>query len=36
MWAATMFAGLLGLALNSIFLAAERRFLVWSIEHRAT
>jgi ABC-type nitrate/sulfonate/bicarbonate transport system permease component len=36
MWAATMFAGLLGLALNAIFLTAERRFLVWSIEHRAT
>ena len=34
MWAATMFAGLLGLALNAIFLAAERRVLVWSVEHR--
>lgn len=36
MWAGTMFAGLLGLALNAIFLAAERRFLGWSMEHRAT
>jgi len=36
MWAATMFAGLLGLALNALFLTAERRTLVWSVEHRAT
>ncbi len=36
MWAGTMFAGLLGLALNAIFLATERRVLVWSAEHRAT
>jgi hypothetical protein len=31
-----MFAGLLGLALNTIFLSTERRVLVWSAEHRAT
>jgi NitT/TauT family transport system permease protein len=36
MWAGTMFAGLLGLALNAVFLRAERRMLVWSMEHRAT
>jgi NitT/TauT family transport system permease protein len=36
MWAGTMFAGLLGLALNTIFLSTERRVLVWSAEHRAT
>ncbi len=36
MWAGTMFAGLLGLALNAIFLTAERRLLVWSMEHRAS
>jgi NitT/TauT family transport system permease protein len=36
MWAATMFAGLLGLAVNAVFLRAERRMLVWSVEHRAT
>jgi len=36
MWAATMFAGMLGIALNAIFVNAERRVLVWSMEHRAT
>jgi len=35
MWAGTMFAGLLGLGLNAFFLTAERRVLVWSVEHRA-
>lgn len=35
MWAGTMFAGLLGIALNALFLTAERRVLVWSAEHRA-
>ncbi|HTI48905.1 MAG TPA: ABC transporter permease [Casimicrobiaceae bacterium] len=36
MWAATMFAGVIGLVLNAMFLAAERRMLVWSVEHRAS
>ena len=36
MWAATMFAGMLGIALNAIFVNAERRVLVWSMEHRAS
>jgi NitT/TauT family transport system permease protein len=36
MWAATMFAGIIGLVLNATFLAAERRMLAWSMEHRAT
>jgi NitT/TauT family transport system permease protein len=36
MWAGTMFAGLLGLALNAMLLTAERRVLLWSMEHRAT
>lgn len=35
MWAGTVFAGLLGLALNAVFLAAEKRLLGWSMEHRA-
>jgi ABC-type nitrate/sulfonate/bicarbonate transport system permease component len=35
MWAGTVFAGLLGLALNAVFLSVERRFLAWSVEHRA-
>lgn len=35
MWAATVFAGLIGLALNATMLSAERRVLVWSMEHRA-
>jgi NitT/TauT family transport system permease protein len=36
MWAGTMLAGLLGLALNAVFMTAERRFLSWSVEHRAS
>jgi len=36
MWAGTRFAGLLGLALNAIFMTTERRVLVWSMEHRAS
>jgi NitT/TauT family transport system permease protein len=35
MWAGTIFAGLLGLGLNVLFLAAERRLLGWSLENRA-
>ena len=36
LWAGTMLAGLLGLALNAVFMSAERRFLSWSVEHRAS
>lgn len=36
MWAATAFAGLIGLLLNTVFLLLERRIFVWSAENRVS